>query len=125
MSVSPPSSSIRARLASRNLRNWSVAWTRKSARSMAASPASSPSMLLRLVSMSPLWSAGVLGGGPEPFPEEHQMMALEQPLARPMAERTRGFVGFQLVERPVVGQLEQDDVVEVPAVGDVVPAEEL
>src|SRR3954447_4632272 len=119
MSVSPPTSSIRPRLASRNLRNWSVAWTRKSARSKAASPASSPSMLLRLVSMSPPWAAVVLEVGAGQFPEEHRVMALEEPLTRPMAECARGLVGLQLVERAVVGQLEQDDVVEVPAVRDV------
>src|SRR4029078_8098424 len=92
---------------------------------MGAPPASSPSMLLRLVSMSPPWAAVVLEVGPEPFPEEHRVMALEEPLAGPMAERAGGFVSFETARRAVVGQLEQDHVVEIPAVGDVVPAEEL
>ena len=60
----------------------------------------------------------------EPFSEEHRVMPFEDPLAGAVAERAGGLVGLQLVERPVVGQVEQDDVVEVPAVGDVVPAQE-
>ena len=34
-------------------------------------------------------------------------------------------IGFELVDRAVVGELQEDDVVVVPAVGDVVPAQEL
>ena len=41
-----------------------------------------------------------------------------------MAEGAGGLVRLELVDRGVVGQVEQDHVVEVPAVGDVVPAEE-
>ena len=52
------------------------------------------------------------------------MVALEDPLPRPVGEGLDALIPLELVERRVVGQVEQDDVVEVPAVGDVVPAEE-
>src|SRR5262245_39159895 len=60
-----------------------------------------------------------------PLAEEHRVIALEDPLARPMAEPADPFVGFQPVQSRVVGEIEQDHIVELPAVGDVVPAEEL
>src|SRR4051794_38725910 len=41
-----------------------------------------------------------------------------------MADGARSLIPLELVDRPVVGQFEQDHVVEVPAVRDVVPAEE-
>src|SRR5262245_36024871 len=63
--------------------------------------------------------------GSHPLAEEHRVMALEDPLPRAMAELADPLVGLQLVQCRVVGQIEQDHVVEIPAVGDVVPAEEL
>ena len=53
------------------------------------------------------------------------MMPLEDPLPGAVAEGAGRLVRFELVERGVVGQVQQDHVVEVPAVGDVVPADEL
>ena len=53
------------------------------------------------------------------------MMSFEHPLPGTMAKGAGGLVFFQLVERAVVRQVEQDYVVEVPAMGDVVPADEL
>src|SRR5438046_2466908 len=109
----------------------------KSVRSSASSPASSPSRSLRLMSIgsSPLRPASAtsrVDGAPSPgrahlllasrvvleigshaLAQEHRMMALEDPLAGPVAEGPRGLVPFQLVDRRVIGQLEQDHVVEV------------
>src|SRR6478736_6229434 len=113
----------------------------KSERSRAASAASSPSRSLWPVSMVCLPFGSSPGGrgasrrmlmeswmvfevGSHALAQEHRVMALEDPFARPVAERPRGLVGLQLVERGVVRQGEQDDVVEVPAVRDVVPADE-
>src|SRR3954447_5266430 len=124
MSVSPPTSAMRFRLASRNLCSCSVAWTMKSVRSRAASEASSPSRSLRLIAMDRLPSAVVLEIGAESLAQEHGVMALEQPLAGAVPESPRRLVGLEPIERPVIGQLEQDHVVEVPAMRHVVPAEE-
>src|SRR4051794_31947724 len=124
MRVRPPSAAIRSRWRSRNFAICSVAWTTKSVRSRAASLASSPSMSLRLTSMRIASSSVVLEIGSEPFPEEHRMVTLEDPLTRPVAECARRAVRFELVEGGVVRQVEHDDVVEVPAVRDVVPAQE-
>src|SRR6186997_504503 len=124
MSVSPPSAATRLRCRSRNLASCSVAWTTKSVRSRAASLASSPSMSLRLTSMSIASSAVVLEIGSQPLPKEHRVVSFEDPFAGAMAERAGGLVGLQLVEGRVVRQVQHDDVVEVPAVRDVVPADE-
>src|SRR4051812_17836876 len=139
MSVSPPSSAIRSRFASRKRRSCSVAWTRKSLRSRAASAASSPSWSLRPVSIaSPPFggrasSFGLIGAPPasavvfeiraHPLAQEHRVVSLEDPFARPVSEGAGRFVGFELVQCRVIGQVEQDHVVEVPAVRDVVPAD--
>ena len=53
------------------------------------------------------------------------MVSLEHPLAGTVAQGAGGLIGLQLVQGRVVGKVEHDDVVEVPAVGDVVPAHEL
>ena len=47
---------------------------------------------------------------------------IHSPARWPMARERSS--AFELVDRLVVGQLEQDHVVEVPAIGDVVPAQE-
>ena len=52
------------------------------------------------------------------------MMALEDPFAGSMSEGAGSFIGLELVQRRVVGKIEEDDVVEIPAVRDVVPADE-
>src|SRR6478735_2233623 len=113
----------------------------KSERSRAASAASSPSRSLWPVSMVCLPFGSSPGGrgasrrmlmeswmvfevGSHALAQEHRVMALEDPFAGPVAERPRGLVGLELIERGVVRQVEQDDVVEVPAVRDVVPADE-
>src|ERR1035437_10355417 len=66
-----------------------------------------------------------LEGRADPLPEEHRMMSLEHPLAGAVTQGSGRLVGFQLVKRGVVGQVQQDLVVEIPTVGDVVPAHEL
>src|SRR6476469_1436953 len=140
MRVRPPRTAIRSLWWSRNRRSCSVAVTMKSERSSAASDASSPSKSLWPVSMVCLRSGSSPGGRASrrkligswmvfevvthPLAQEHRVMAFEDPLAGPMAEGTGGFVGLELVEGRVIGKVEQDHVVEVPAVGDVVPADE-
>src|SRR6188472_507820 len=124
MRVSPPSAATRSRCRSRNFASCSVAWTTKSVRSSAASLASSPSMSLRLTSMSIASLAVVLEVWPEPFPKEHRVVSFEDPFAGTVAERSRRLVRLELVEGRVVGQVEHDHVVEVPAVRDVEPANE-
>src|SRR3954454_11079275 len=129
MSVRPPSTAIRSLWWSRNRRSCSVAVTMKSERSRAASDASSPSRTLWLsmvvasvrcrVTLRVVFEIGT-----HPLPQEHRVMAFEDPLAGPMAEGASGFVSLELVEGRVVGKVEQDHVVEVPAVGDVEPADE-
>src|SRR5262245_36075858 len=52
-------------------------------------------------------------------------MALEHPLRGPVGDDPGPLVALQGVEDSVVRQVEEDDVVEVPAVRHVVPAEEL
>src|SRR4030095_3424645 len=59
-----------------------------------------------------------------PLAKEHRVMALEDPLSGAMPQGLEALVGFQLVQCRVIRQFQQDDVVEIPAVGDVVPAEE-
>src|ERR687895_193151 len=68
---------------------------------------------------------GVLEVGAHALAQEHGVMALEHPLAGAMPYCTRPLVRLELVDRGVVGQFEQDHVVEVPPVRGVVPAEEL
>src|SRR5690349_6002352 len=110
---------------------------RKEVRSSAASVAISPRALLmpaiptscRLSLPRPIviaccsWRVFQLGA--HALAQEHRVMALEHPFAGAMADGPRSWVTFQLVDGGVVGQLEQDHVVEVPAVGDVEPADEL
>ena len=62
--------------------------------------------------------------GAHPLAQEHRVVALEDPFAGAVPEGFQALVGFQLVQCRVVRQVQQDHVVEVPAVGDVVPAEE-
>src|SRR6476661_6340630 len=142
MRTRPPSSLIRSLFALRNLRSCSVDWTRKSDRSRAASPAISPSRSLRLESIADRlpssgcgaavrriviglpWSTVVLEIGPHPLSKEHRVVSLEDPFAGPVAEGAQALVGLELVQCRVVREIEQDHVVEIPAVGDVVPAEE-
>src|SRR5689334_7628334 len=140
MSVSPPRTAMRSLWWSRKRRSCSVAWTMTSERSRAASAASSPSRSLWPVSMdclpfgsSPCGRASrrmlmgsrmVFEVGAHPLAQEHRVVAFEDPFAGPVTERAGRLVGLELVERGVVGQVEQDHVVEVPAVGDVVPTEE-
>src|SRR3954451_4504585 len=129
MRVRPPSTAIRSLWWSRNRRSCSVAWTMKSERSRAASDASSPSRSLWLsmvvasvrcrVSLRVVFEVGT-----HPLAQEHRVMAFEDPLAGAMTESACRLVGLELVERRVVGQVEQDHVVEIPAVGDVEPADE-
>src|SRR5262245_45768962 len=111
----------------------------KSERSRAASAASSPRRSWWPVSIGSLpgsspggrasrrkliGSRMVFEVGAHALAQEHRVVALEDPLAGAVAERAGGLVRLEPVERGVVGQVEQDDVVEVPAVGDVVPADE-
>src|SRR3954451_1925714 len=129
MSVRPPSTAIRSLWWSRNRRSCSVAVTMKSERSRAASDASSPSRSLWLSMMVAsvrcrVTLRVVFEIGTHPLPQEHRVMAFEDPLAGPMAEGPSGFVSLELVEGRVVGKVEQDHVVEVPAMGDVEPADE-
>src|SRR6188472_265492 len=125
---------------SRKRRSCSVAWTMKSERSRAASAASSPSRSLWPVSIVCLRSGSSPGGrasrrkligswmvfevGTHALAQEHRVMAFEDPFAGTVAERAGGLVGLELVEGGVVGQVEQDHVVEIPPVGDVEPADE-
>src|SRR5688572_4029412 len=110
---------------------------RKEVRSSAASVAISPRALLmpaiptsfrlsfpRPIVM-PLCSRGVLQLWSHALAQEHRVMALEHPLAGAMTDRPCPWVTLELVDGAVVGQFEQDHVVEVPAVGDVEPANEL
>src|SRR3954462_2890484 len=140
MRVSPPSSATRSRFASRKRRSCSVAWTRKSLRSRAASAASSPSWSLRPVSIasppfgglarhrwfveSPAASAVVFEIRAHPLAQEHGVMSLEDPFTRPMSEGAGCLVRFELVQCRVIREVQQDHVVEVPPVRDVVPAHE-
>src|SRR3954470_9997737 len=129
MRVSPPRTAMRSLWWSRNRRSCSVAVTMKSERSRAASDASSPSRSLWLsmvvasvrcrVSLRVVFEVGT-----HPLAQEHRVMAFEDPLAGAMTESACRLVGLELVERRVVGQVEQDHVVEIPAVGDVEPADE-
>ena len=52
------------------------------------------------------------------------MMAFEDPFAGSVAEGACRVIRLELVEGRVVGQVEKDDVVEIPAVRHVVPADE-
>src|SRR5690349_11190994 len=140
MSVSPPRTAIRSLWWSRKRRSCSVAWTMKSERSRAASAASSPSKSLWPVSMDrlPLGSSPcgrasrrmlmgsrmVFEVGAHPLAQEHRVVAFEDPFARAMPQGAGRLVGLELVQGGVVGQVEQDHVVEVPAVRHVVPTEE-
>src|SRR6185503_17263362 len=140
MSVRPPRTAIRSLWWSRKRRSCSVAWTMKSERSRAASAASSPSKSLWPVSIGCLPSGSSPGGrasrrkligsrmvfevGAHALAQEHRVVPFEDPFAGAMSERAGRLVGFEPVEGRVVRQVEEDDVVEVPAVGDVVPADE-
>src|SRR6476469_8042352 len=140
MSVRPPRTAMRSLWWSRKRRSCSVAWTMKSERSRAASAASSPSRSFWPVSIVSLRSGSSPGGrasrlkligswmvfevGPHALAQEHRVVAFEDPFAGPMAERAGGLVGLELVEGGVVGQVEQDHVVEIPPVSDVEPADE-
>src|SRR3990172_2829757 len=123
MRVRPPSSRIRSDWSRRNRSSCSPARTRKSERSRAASRAISARRSLRWRSMASSLSV-VVEIRAHPLPEEHRVVAGEDPLPGPMGKGPDLLVALQLVERGVVGQVQQDDVVEVPTVGDVVPAEE-
>src|SRR5215510_1996752 len=96
----------------------------KSVRSRAASLASSPSRSLRPRSMSAPPLSVVLEVGSETFPQEHRVVAFEDPFPGAMSEGPGGLVGLELVEGGVVRQVEHDHVVEVPAVRDVEPTDE-
>src|SRR3954451_21196069 len=140
MRVRPPRTAIRSLWWSRRRRSCSVGWTMKSERSRAASAASSPSRSLWPVSIVCLRSGSSPGGrasrrkligswmvfevGTHPLAQEHRVVAFEDPLAGSRAEPALGLVGLELVESGVVGQVQQDHVVEIPAVGDVDPADE-
>src|SRR6188474_661037 len=87
---------------SRKRRSCSVAWTMKSERSRAASAASSPSRSLWPVSIVCLRSGSSPGG---------------------RASR-RKLIGSWMVFEVGTHPLEQDHVVEIPAVGDIEPADE-
>ena len=52
------------------------------------------------------------------------MMPLEHPFPGAVTQGAGRLVAFELVQRGVVGQVQQDHVVEVPAMGHVVPADE-
>src|SRR5262245_47835917 len=139
MSVRPPRTAMRSLWWSRNRRSCSVDWTMKSDRSRAASAASSPSrslwpsMVCLPFGSSPCGRASrrklmgsrmVFEVGAHALAQEHRVVPLEDPFPGAMAEGARRFIGLEPVERGVIGQVEQDDVVEVPPVGHVVPAEE-
>src|SRR6516165_4617907 len=139
MRVKPPRTAIRSLWWSRNFRSCSVDWTMKSDRSRAASAASSPSRslwpsMVRLpFGSSPCGRASrrmlmgsrmVFEVGSHALAQEHRVVTFEDPFAGAMAKGAGRLVGLEPVERGVIGQVQQDDVVEVPAVGDVVPAEE-
>src|SRR5262249_12918427 len=63
--------------------------------------------------------------GAHPLAKEHGVMALHHPLAPAVGDHLDPLVLLHLVERAVARQLEHDYVVEVPAVDDVEPADEL
>src|SRR4029078_2925073 len=112
----------------------------KSGRTRAASAASSPSRSLWPVSIVCLPSGSSPGGrasrrkligswmvfevGTHALAQEHRVMAFEDPFAGSMAERAGGLVGLELVGGGVVGQVDQDHVVETPPVGNFEPADE-
>src|SRR3990172_4142483 len=123
MRVRPPSSRIRSDWSRRNRSSCSPARTRKSERSRAASRAISARRSLRWRSMASSLSV-VVEIRAHPLPEEHRVVAGGDPPPPPLGKGPDLLVALQLVERGVVGQVQQDDVVEVPTVGDVVPAEE-
>src|SRR5574338_153936 len=124
MRTRPPSSWIRSCCRFMNRSSWRAASLRNAVRSTDASLAISPSFTLRS-SMAALLVLGVvLEIGSHPLAEEHRVVALEHPLAGPVADGPGALVGLEAVDRGVVGQVEQDDVVEVPAVGHVVPTQE-
>src|SRR4051812_3775476 len=129
MRVIPPSSRMRSTLAAMNRSSCSPARTRKSERSSEASrPTSARSEVRRAssrASMVPVLLAVILEIGSHPLPEEHGVVALEEPLAGTVAQCPDALVGLEPIQRAVIRQVQQDHVVEVPAMGDVVPAEEL
>src|SRR5829696_2710754 len=101
----------------------------KSERSSAASAASSPSRSLWLsIEGASVVCRGslrvVLEIRAHPFAQEHRVVAFEDPLAGAMAERAGRLVCLELVERGVIGEVEQDHVVEIPPVRDVEPTDE-
>src|SRR5450759_2366532 len=81
-------------------------------------------MSLRLTSIRSPPSPVVLEVRAKSLPEEHRVMPFKDPFARPVTQGPGRLVRLQAIKRPVVGKVEQDHVVEIPAVGDVVPAEE-
>src|SRR6185503_19026774 len=97
---------------------------RKSLRSNSASRAISARRALRRLSISPSLLQVDFELGSHPLAEEHRVVAFHDPFRPAMGDRLDSFVLFHLVEHAVARQLEHDHVVEVPAVCDVVPADE-
>src|SRR6185369_13858531 len=113
MSTTPPISRMRSRFAAMNRSSCSPARTRKSDRSRAASRAISARRAFRRGSIVTASLGSVLEIGSHPLPEEHRMMTFEDPFGTAMGDRLDALVPLELVERGVVGQVEQDHVVVV------------
>src|SRR5437867_6363539 len=130
MRTSPPSWRSRSSFASRKPRNWAAALARKSVRSSPASPAISPSRSLRVMAdgrrsfLRPALVCVVVQIGAHPLAQEHRMCALEHPLAGAVPDGGSVGVLLEPVDGRIVGQLQEDHVVEVPPESDVVPAHE-
>src|SRR4051812_5140040 len=142
MSTRPPASLMRDLFASTKRLSWSPACVRNAVRSRLASDAISPRALdmLAMLDRPPCpWASSSVGSCrrklmrfgsrvvlqicAHALAQEHRMVALEHPLTCAMPDRAAALVAFELVDRAVVGQLEQDHVVVFPAVRDVVPAQ--
>src|SRR5919106_3432375 len=116
MRTRPPSPRILAWCAAMNRSSCSPARTRKSDRSISASRAMSARAALR-PSMSGLLQVD-LELGSHPLAEEHRVVAFHHPFRATMRDRLDAGVPFHLVKDTVARELEQDQVVEVPSVGD-------
>src|SRR5262245_53981650 len=128
MSTMPPRSRMRSRLARRKRSSWAAESVRKEARSMPASMAISPSsaaLRSSVIGRPPCARSRVeFEIGSHPLAEEHGVVAFEHPLPGTVADGTGTLVRLQAVDGLVVRQLQQDHVIEVPAIRDVVPAQE-
>src|SRR4026207_1411552 len=118
MSTRPPIWRMRPACWFMNRSSCSPARTRKSDRSISASRAMSARAALRRPSMSGLLQVNLELGSP-PLPAVHRVVSFHHPSRATMGDRLDSRVSLHLVEDAIARELEQDHVVEVPAVHDV------